>query len=258
MYGTMKDKQALVMGAGKARGIGFHIAKALVRHGASVCLADRDAQVFDRARELEAAGVFTAAVRRDGEVARLRDGVAGVFPRLDVLVLCAGVFPEPAKLTEASVERWLRTQDINVNGSFRVLRALLPLMRERGGSVIAVASGAGKRPLPGFSDYSVSKAGLIMLLKSVAVEYAADGIRANTICPGPVESDMVDARVEGESARLGVPPEDLRAAIRKRIPLGRMAGVDDIVSAALFLASDASSYMTGQALNLSGGMITEL
>ena len=214
--------------------------------------------MFDRARELEAAGVFTADVRRDGEVARLRDGVAGVFPRLDVLVLCAGVFPEPAKLTEASVERWLRTQDINVNGSFRVLRALLPLMRERGGSVVAVASGAGKRPLPGFSDYSVSKAGLIMLLKSVAVEYAADGIRANTICPGPVESDMVDARVEGESARLGVPPEDLRAAIRKRIPLGRMAGVDDIVSAALFLASDASSYMTGQALNLSGGMITEL
>ena len=133
MYGTMKDKQALVMGAGKARGIGFHIAKALVRHGASVCLADSDAQVFDRAQELEAAGVFTADVRRDGEVARLRDGVAGVFPRLDVLVLCAGVFPEPAKLTEASVERWLRTQDINVNGSFRVLRALLPLMRERGG-----------------------------------------------------------------------------------------------------------------------------
>ncbi len=258
MYETMKDKQSLVIGAGKARGIGFHIAKELVRHGASVCLADRDAQVSDRARELEVAGAFRTDVRSDEDVARLRDGVAGTFPRLDVLVLCAGVFPEPAKLTETSVERWLRTQDVNVNGSFRVLRALLPLMRERGGSVIAVASGAGKRPLPGFSDYSVSKAGLIMLLKSVAVEYAADGIRANTICPGPVESDMVDIRVAGESARLGVPPEDLRADIRKRIPLGRMASVDDIVSATLFLASDASSYMTGQALNLSGGMITEL
>ena len=124
--------------------------------------------------------------------------------------------------------------------------------------MVAVASGAGKRPLPGYSSYSVSKAGLIMLLKSVAVEYAADGIRANSICPGPVESEMVDSRVAAESERLGVPAETLREAIRKNIPLGRMASVDDIVRTALFLASDVSSYLTGQSLNLSGGMITEV
>lgn len=97
-----------------------------------------------------------------------------------------------------------------------------------------------------------------MLLKSVAVEYAADGIRANSICPGPVESEMVDSRVAAESERLGVPAETLREAIRKNIPLGRMASVDDIVRTALFLASDVSSYLTGQSLNLSGGMITEV
>ena len=155
----------------------------------------------------------------------------------------------------ADPEPFVRT---NVHGTFRLLHAFLPLMRARGGSVVAVASGAGKRPLPGYSGYSVSKAGLIMLLKSVAVEYAADGIRANSICPGPVESEMVDSRVAAESERLGVPAETLREAIRKTIPLGRMASVDDIVRTALFLASDVSSYLTGQSLNLSGGMITEV
>ena len=167
MYTDLKGKTAFVMGAGKARGIGFHIAGALARQGVSVCLADRDGCVFERARELEAEGV-----------------VARAFTSIDILIQCAGVFPDPVKLTEDSIETWLRTQDINVHGTFRLLHAFLPLMRARGGSVVAVASGAGKRPLPGYSGYSVSKAGLIMLLKSVAVEYAADGIRANSICPG--------------------------------------------------------------------------
>lgn len=201
---------------------------------------------------------FTADVCSAAQVEAMRDAVGRLFPSIDILIQCAGVFPDPVKLTEDSIETWLRTQDINVHGTFRLLHAFLPLMRARGGSVVAVASGAGKRPLPGYSGYSVSKAGLIMLLKSVAVEYAADGIRANSICPGPVESEMVDSRVAAESERLGVPAETLREAIRKTIPLGRMASVDDIVRTALFLASDVSSYLTGQSLNLSGGMITEV
>lgn len=262
MYADLKGKTAFVMGAGKARGIGFHIAAELARQGASVCLADRNGQVFERARELEAGGAaaraFTADLCSSAQVEEMRNAVGRLFPNLDILVQCAGVFPDPVKLAEDSAEAWLRTQDINVHGTFRLLHAFLPLMRERGGSVIAVASGAGKRPLPGYSSYSVSKAGLIMLLKSVAVEYAGDGIRANSICPGPVESEMVDCRVAAESARLGVPAETLRASICNGIPLGRMACADDIVRTALFLASDASSYLTGQSLNLSGGMITEV
>ena len=92
-----------------------------------------------------------------------------------------------------------------------------------------------------------------MLLKSVAVEYAADGIRANSICPGPVESEMVDSRVAAESERLGVPAETLREAIRKTIPLGRMASVDDIVRTALFLASEDASFITGETIYNEGG-----
>ena len=235
MYTDLKGKTAFVMGAGKARGIGFHIAGALARQGVSVCLADRDERVFERARELEAEGVvaraFTADVCSAAQVEAMRDAVGRLFPGIDILIQCAGVFPDPVKLTEDSIETWLHTQDINVHGTFRLLHAFLPLMRARGGSVVAVASG---------------------------VEYAADGIRANSICPGPVESEMVDSRVAAESERLGVPAETLREAIRKNIPLGRMASVDDIVRTALFLASDVSSYLTGQSLNLSGGMITEV
>lgn len=259
MYDDLKGKKALVVGAARRRGIGFGIARALGEEGASVLLADRDEAVFERARELEAAGMAASArradVRRETEVEALR---TAALPRLDVLVLCTGLLHEQGKIADLPVETWLRTQEVNLFGAFRLLHALLPLMRECGGSVIALASGAGKRPLPGFSGYSVSKAGLIMLLKCAAVEYAACGIRANVICPGPVESDMVDARIAAEAGNLGVSRDERRAALCRSLPLGRMARVDDIVSAALFLASGASSYITGQAVNLSGGMITEL
>lgn len=259
MYDDLKGRKALIVGAARRRGIGFGIARALAEEGASVLLADRDEAVFERARELEAAGMAASArradVRLETEVEALR---AAALPRLDVLVICTGLLHEQGKIADLPAETWLRTQEVNLFGAFRLLHALLPLMRERGGSIIALASGAGKRPLPGFSGYSVSKAGLIMLLKCAAVEYAACGVRANVLCPGPVESDMVDARIAAEAESLGVSRDERRAALCRGLPLGRMARVGDIVSAALFLASDASSYITGQALNLSGGMITEL
>lgn len=123
------------------------------------------------------------------------------------------------KLTEDSIETWLRTQDINVHGTFRLLHAFLPLMRARGGSVVAVASGAGKRPLPGYSSYSVSKAGLIMLLKSVAVEYAADGDPGQQHLSRPRRERDGGFPGGGGIGTSGVPAETLREAIRKNIPL---------------------------------------
>lgn len=262
MYEDLKGKTALVAGAARRRGLGFAIARALARQGAAVCLADRDAEVLERARELEAAGAVAcgvvADIRSDGATETLRATFAARHPRLDILILCVGRMHGQGRVAEFSPEAWLETQEVNLFGAFRMLHAFLPLMRDKGGSVIALASGAGKRPLPGFSGYSVSKAGLIMLLKCVAVEYAACGVRANAICPGPVESDMVEERIAAEAASAGVPPDERRAALCRGIPLGRMATADDIAAAALFLASDASAYITGQALNLSGGMITEL
>lgn len=262
MYDDLKGKTALVAGAARRHGLGFAIAHALARQGAAVCLADRDAEVLDRARELAEAGAdacgAVADIRSDAATESLRAAFTARHPRLDSLILCVGRMHPQGGVAELSPEAWRETQEVNLFGAFRLLHAFLSLMLDRGGSVIGLASGAGKRPLPGFSGYSVSKAGLIMLLKCVAVDYAACGIRANAICPGPVESDMVEERIAAEAARAGVTPDERRAALCRGIPLGRMATADDVAAAALFLASDASAYITGQALNLSGGMITEL
>lgn len=162
------------------------------------------------------------------------------------------------KLTEDSIETWLRTQDINVHGMFRLLHTLLSLMWVCSGSVVAVASGVGKRPPPGYSGYSVSRAGLIMFSKSVAAEYTIGGIWVNSTYPSPVESEMVDSWVATESERLGVPTKILRRATRKTISLGHMASVGGIVRTALFLASDVPLCLTGQSFSLSGGTITEV
>lgn len=262
MYDDLKGKTALVAGAARRHGIGFAVADALARQGAAVCLADQDAEVLGRARELEARGADACGVvtdiRSDAAVENLRAAFTARHSRLDVAILCVGRMHGQGKVADLSPEAWLRTQEVNLFGIFRLLHAFLPLMCGTGGSVVALASGAGKRPLPGFSGYSVSKAGLIMLLKCVAVEYAACGVRANALCPGPVESDMVERRIAAEAACAGISPDERRAALCRGIPLGRMATVDDVAAAALFLASDASAYITGQALNLSGGMITEL
>ena len=262
MYADLKGKKALVMGVSKQQGIGFSIARELVGQGVSVYIADHDGAVFERARDLEAEGGTVRALQVDvrsmEQLASLRAAVGEEGGTLDILIQCVGVMPEAAKLADAPAEEWLRTQDINVNGTFRLLQTCIPLMRDHGGSIVAIASGAGKRPLSQFSSYSVSKAALIMMLKCVAVEYACDKIRANTICPGPVESDMVEVRVMAEAALFGESAEMRSAALCKGIPLGRMARFADIAATAVFLASDASSYLTGQSINLSGGMITEL
>ncbi len=262
MYADLKGKTALVSGAANRQGIGFSIARQLIQQGTAVCLADCNEAVFERARELTAEGgtahAFQAEFCSEEQMARLRADLSTLWPSLDIVIQCAGIMPTGAKLAEAPARAWLHTQDVNVNGTFRLLQAVIPLMRERGGSIVAIASGAGKRPLPQFSDYSVSKAALIMMLKCVAVEYAQEGIRANTICPGPVESAMVEIRLTTEASLSGEPVQVRRAALCKGIPMGRMARFEDVASAALFLSSEASSYITGQSFNLSGGMITEL
>lgn len=261
MYTDLKGKTAFVMGAGKARGIGFHIAGALARQGVSVCLADRDGCVFERARELEAEGVvaraFTADVCSAAQVEAMRDAVGRLFPSIDILIQCAGVFPDPVKLTEDSIETWLRTQDINVHGTFRLLHAFLPLMRHAAGPWSPSRRG-GKRPLPGYSSYSVSKAGLIMLLKSVAVEYAADRDPGQQHLSRPRRERDGGFRVAAESERLGVPAETLREAIRKTIPLGRHGQRGRHCEDSAVPGFGRVLVSDGQSLNLSGGMITEV
>lgn len=256
MYTDLTGKNILIFGAASRGGIGFAAAQALAACGCRLHLADKDAAVLDAARETGATGhVADSTVPAD--LARLAEELRRAEP-LDGLVQCAGILGDAAPLGKASPADWTRTLAVNCTGSFHLLQAILPLFRKGRGSVVTLASGAGKRPLPDYSAYSVSKAALIMMTKCLAVEYGPQGLRANAVCPGPVISDMLDMRLHATSRAVGRSHEQESARLAATMPLQRLAVREDVVNAILFLLSDASSYMTGQALNVSGGMITEL
>jgi NAD(P)-dependent dehydrogenase (short-subunit alcohol dehydrogenase family) len=150
-----------------------------------------------------------------------------------------------ASLHETAPEDWERVLAVNLTGPFLVCRAVLPSMvRRRAGVVVNVASAAGIVALPGRCHYAASKAALIHLTRTLAVEYADAGIRANALCPGYIDTPLVRAGL-GDPARA--------ERLRRIIPMHRLADADEIAGAALFLASDASRYMTGQALVVDGG-----
>jgi NAD(P)-dependent dehydrogenase (short-subunit alcohol dehydrogenase family) len=242
----LAGKVALVTGAGS--GLGRSIALAFARAGASLALIDIDegtAQVT-----LDASGADGAVAGADVAVTpAVGQAVADLADRVgapDVVVNNAGIAGAGRRpLHETSIEDWERVLAVNLTGAFLVCRAALPLLLERGAGVIVnVASAAGLVALPGRSGYAASKAGLIHLTRTVAVEYADAGIRANALCPGYADTPLVAA---------GFADAERAARLLRMIPMRRVAQPDEIASAALFLASEASAYMTGQTLVVDGG-----
>jgi NAD(P)-dependent dehydrogenase (short-subunit alcohol dehydrogenase family) len=169
------------------------------------------------------------------------------FGRIDVLVNNAGISGGPAAtvLHSTPIEDWDRVIAVNVRGPYLFSRAVLPQMIEQGsGHVITIASVAGQVAFPGRSAYTASKGAALMLAKSIAVDYAAHGIRSNAVCPGMALTEMTRWRLE-------VP--ELRAQMEARIPIGRVAQPDDVADLVALLASDRLSYLTGAALVIDGG-----
>lgn len=164
-----------------------------------------------------------------------------------VLVNNAGITGSAAaaRLHETPLEEWERVMEVNVRALYLCSRAALrSMIPRRSGHIITMASVAGISPFPGRAAYSVSKGAALLLAKSIARDYAADGIRSNAVCPGMAETPMT-------AWRLSQP--ELRAAVESRIPLGRVAQPEDIADAVALLASDRLSYMTGHALVVDGG-----
>jgi NAD(P)-dependent dehydrogenase (short-subunit alcohol dehydrogenase family) len=242
----LAGKVALVTGAGS--GLGRSIALAFARAGASLALIDIDegtAQVTLDASGADGA-VAAADVALTPGVGQAVEGLADRVGAPDVVVNNAGIAGAGRRpLHETSIEDWERVLTVNLTGAFLVCRAALPLMLERGAGVIVnVASAAGLVALPGRSGYAASKAGLIHLTRTLAVEYAEAGIRANALCPGYADTPLVAA---------GLADAERAARLLRMIPMRRVAQPDEIASAALFLASEASAYMTGQTLVVDGG-----
>ena len=246
----LNNKSAIVTGS--SRGIGKGIARAFVEQGAHVLLmATNEPLLQNVAGEL--ATMDSEVTYLAGDIAdpllseRANTMMMERHGGVDIVVNCAGTITRP--LTEVlSTEAWNRVLDVNLSGPFYLCRAVLPAMRERGsGNVINIVSQMAKLPHPGASpSYEASKAGLVALTRHLALHYAPFGIRANAIAPGTIETGL----------QKDMRPEAL-ATIVNAIPMNRLGRIDEVAQVALFLASDMSSYVTGEILDVNGGSLMD-
>lgn len=245
--GLLNGKTALITGA--ARGIGKAIALKFASEGANVAFTDLVIDENGQATEAEIAAYGVKAKGYASNAANFEETeqvVAQVkedFASIDILVNNAGITKDGLmlRMTEA---QWDAVIAVNLKSAFNFIHAVVPIMmRQRGGSIINMASVVGVHGNAGQANYAASKAGLIALAKSIAQEMGPKGIRANAIAPGFVETAMTAAL-----------PEAVREEWKKKIPLRRGGQVEDIANTALYLASDLSSYVSGQVIQVDGGM----
>ena len=243
---TLQDKVAVVTGA--ASGIGRATAQALAERGARVVVADiaRDAGEAAAAalRDLGRAAHFVEVDLTDGDsTTRFAQQVQTEFGPVDILVNAAG-WGSTKPFWEGTPELWDKLVALNFVGPMRLAKALLPAMLERGhGSIVNIASDAGRVGSLGETVYSGAKGGLIAFTKSLARETARHGINVNCVCPGPTDTPLLAA----------VPDKHLEA-FRKAIPMRRFARPEEIANAVVFFADERSRYITGQVLSVSGGL----
>lgn len=253
------NKVALVTGAGQ--GLGEALAHRLGQEGAHVLVADI---ADDRSRAVAAAIADKWGVRSDwvhADVTDLAhceaaaDKAVGAFGRLDVVVSNAGILFAGA-ITEIDPARWRKVIEVNLVGYFNVARAAARVMiPQKSGVIIQINSKSGKKGSGKNSAYAASKFGGIGLTQSLALELAEYGIRVNAICPGNLlDSPLwMDSLYEQYAKRWGITQEEVRKRYLDQVPLRRGCVYQDVANAMVFLASDESSYMTGQAINVTGG-----
>ncbi|MGQ9759448.1 MAG: SDR family NAD(P)-dependent oxidoreductase [Candidatus Methanomethylicaceae archaeon] len=241
----LKGQVAIVTGAGQ--GIGKAIAIALAKEGARVVLADITGKEQDTAMEIGRLGGEVIPVRLDVsrflEAKEVVNGVAEKFGRIDILVNNAGIYPFKS-FDEMDESDWDRVINTNLKGVFNCTKAVIPYMkRQRYGKIVNISSVAGTVVgFPGLSHYSASKAGIVGFTRSLALEVAKDGICVNAVAPGPIETEGTRS-IERETYE----------GLRRMIPMGRFGKPEEITSLVVFLASETSSFITGQVIVADGG-----
>lgn len=255
----LEAKVAVITGAG--RGIGRAIARRFAAEGASVLLAARSAKEVNAvAKEMQAAGHEAASipadVSKESDCRKIIAGARKRFGRVDILVNNAGILGPVKPVEEIEPSEWDEVLAVNLRGAFLLSRLVLPEMYARGsGAILNIASVAAKVPYPWNGPYAASKAGLVALTRTLAAESARKGVRVNAICPGPVpETQMSQTLGKALAKRLNAAPEKLFERYLEGILQGKPQTAEQIADAALFLVSAQSSAITGQALNVDGGI----
>lgn len=240
---------------GAATGIGRAAANRFSREGARVAIADLNADEGSKtARHIEADGgqasFFAVDVRAERDVAEMVEAAVGALGGLDIVVNCAGVL-QVGPIEDFPAEDWARILDVNLTGQFLVLKHAVPhLKKGGGGSVINIASAAGLKSGPGETAYAASKGGIIAFSRTLAMELAPHKIRVNALCPGFVDTPFNDPATEYAGG-----PAAVADFVKTFIPLGRQGQPEEIAGVIAFLASDDSSFLTGQAVLVDGGMM---
>ena len=244
---------------GAGRGIGRAIALAFASAGADLVLAGRDSATLD-ATAADAGDVGTLAVPTDvtdeSAVERLADRTLDRFGRVDVVVANSGVGGPSGPAHDLSRADWDETFAVNVTGVWLCARAFLPPMLDAGsGSFIAIGSMTGKRPLWGRTPYAASKTALIGLVRTLAVETAASGVRVNLVSPGPVASERMEWVFRAQAQGRGITEEQARREMVEQIPIGRLIEPAEVADAVVALGLGRLTAVTGEDLNVSGGMV---
>ena len=247
---VLEGKTAIVTGAGA--GIGRGIARLFANEGANVIVADRssdDGEATVRAITSEGgqATFLQGDVTDPNYHSALVDLACSSFGQLDIAVNNAGISLPPTPLVEVPLDTWARIIEVNLTGAFYAVRAQIPAMIETGGgAIVNMASAAGLRAVRGTSPYVASKHGLIGLTKNIAAEYAEQGIRANAIAPGFIDTQLSNT----------FPPEQ-RANLASVAPMNRLGRITEVAELALFLANDRSSFITGDCIAVDGGTLAQ-
>lgn len=245
--GLFDEKVVVVTGA--ARGIGRTIAEAFAREGADLAVCDlKEEWLSDTAEAIRGLGRKALCVAVDvSDASAVSDAIAAVieeYGRVDVLVNNAGITRDKL-LPRMSEEDWDAVISVNLKGTFLFTKAVArPMMKQRGGAIVNIASIIGLIGNPGQCNYSASKAGVIALTKTSAKELAARNIRVNAVAPGFIQTKMTE-----------VLPEDVQQKMLDAIPLKRFGAPEEVAGVVLFLAGEGASYTTGQVLAVSGGMV---
>ncbi|MGZ4506225.1 MAG: SDR family NAD(P)-dependent oxidoreductase [Blastococcus sp.] len=255
----MSGRVAVVTGAN--RGIGRAIAEALAADGFATAVTARDpATLADTVAAIEQGGgtvaAFACDVRDEASVAALAEAVPARWGTVHAVVANAGVAGPTAPLHEIGLSEWRDCLATDLDGVFLTFRAFIPLLLAAGeGSLVAISSMTGKRPLHGRTPYAAAKMGVIGLVRTLALELGPSGIRVNAVCPGAVAGPRIDDVIRRQAAARGISEDEALAAFTAASPLGRLVEAGEVGRTCAFLASDAASAITGEDLNVTAGVV---